>query len=954
MLRPLQRLKRVPEGKDSMEELLREQEQFYQEKPEPAAKLVKPKVSRFKQMQDEMRKKEREAQEEKGGRKEPELEELDVTEPGIRETVTEHKFTVIPPIVAAPCSATFGFPSAKPLLPSLRAKPRPQLPTPTRSTSVLAEADGIDEENTKMLHSMSGHDVKEQIDSVHIALGDRLSAFLQKRGEMKIKNDMRSSRRGTGTEDNDVLPSPHPSSSSTEVVTNPCATAQEDTTKHVRFAAAPSDDEVNGALCGVRTYRTTVEAEEEEETKKPYELSISDIERKKMEWMEPVMAGVEENEGVAGGGTNVSRYDFQGNLLAPDEEGTYPALYHHGEDPHRAGYATHELLLLARSSDLSQRATALKILENVVKRRPEEAPEILPELPELLFWLLTQRRRPAIYLATLRIIAALENVHTDSRQDLLELIEDSSDIFLPRMPQSESCSGWTAFFTAFVKPRTAPTVYLDPKQLLDRLLVDPKEPSLEIILWQMRSLRGLANLGHDVLGCIPRSGVLQFDDTYARMELVRLICASSQSIEGASWWLEDQDTLTLVRQAILTGAREEGVRTWCLWLDHGLGMDEDVDCFLPELMRLLPHATPRQQCVLLRYLYKVNLTTTNTREVHRLLVHSSHSTCITTGAPFVREAIAALVETPWTYRPLRRLRALVEPIWPPTIWPAKQSFALDGTECCPLPSDREWGIFAGAPMAPFAPSEAWVDRILRAEETHMPGRDLPCAAPLWEVGVPRSCRKAALRAARDAKNARSSALEFGVDLPIELWQPCEDWCSAVLAPFIAVKQASATAILRLLEHLPKLEAPDSVVFLALCVVTERFSTDHAVLAMVDRLLVLPFMPQGGLPFPEAFTTRLVDMFEALMQLFTDFGEHSSTLVRMLACFAAEWAPAEVRRKFWLLDPHFPILLCHAWKDGDPLVGDPGTYKENDPDFHHLLEPYRSHTCATMMPLVSFL
>lgn len=919
-MRALQRPKRVPEGEDGFEDLLREQAQFFSEKAEPAAKVVKPKVSRFKQMQEEMRQREQELQEDK---KEPEIAELgemDETGPGVSETVTEHTFTEIPPIIATACSAQRGFPSAKNLLPSLRAKRIAQVPTPARNPNV-PEANGIDEENIALLRDMNGHDVKEHIDSIHASLGDRLATFLQKRGEAKIKSEMPQNSSG------DTV-AHHPSSGSRSGVDPPPLEA---VTKKVHF------DEKSIEVA--RTYRA------EEATEKPIEMSISESERKKMEWMEPVLPCMDEEVD----GTSVQRFDFDGKLLAHDEEGTYPALYHHGEDPHRAGYAAHELLLLARSSDLSQRATALKIIENIVRRYPEDAPTNLAQLPELLYWLLLQRRRPSIYLAALRIVAALENTHPDGRLDLLDVVEDSREILLPRIPQPEPCSGWTAFFTAFIKARKPSPAFLDPKQLLELVVIDPKESSVDILLWQLRALRGLANLGHDISVHLSRAELLQINDPVVRMELVRLIRASSRSIEGASWWLEDQDTLTLVRQAVLTGAREEGLRIWCSWLDHGLGLDEDVDCFLPEVMRIAHSVPPRLQCVILRYLRKVNLFSVGEQEVHRWLVPASQSTCITTGAPFVREAIASLVETTWTFRPLRRLRALVEPIWPSTQWPAEKAWAVDALD---TPNDALWGIFPGAPMAPCVP-DGWVDYVLQVDEAQVAGRDLPCVAPLWEVGLRKGT--AALGSVRVAKEARNIALESGIDLPVELWQPCEDWCSAQLAPFLAVREASAEAMTALLDQIPKLEAPHSVVFLTLCVATELFSDNDDMLAAIDRLLVLPSMPMGGMPFPTAFGNRLVELFDVLMQRFADEGVCHPTLVRLLVCFAAQWAPVEVRRKFWLADPHFPILLCHHWTNaGMKLVGNQEAYKEIDDEICQHLDPYLEHAQSTAMPLAAIL
>jgi len=462
----------------------------------------------------------------------------------------------------------------------------------------------------------------------------------------------------------------------------------------------------------------------------------------------------------------------------------------------------------------------------------------------------------------------------------------------------------------------------------------------------MRVLRGLARLGHDVLGHVPRSAILQHQNPLVQTELVHLIRASSNNYEGAMWWLEDQDTLTLVRQAIFTGAREEALRIWCLWLDHGLGLDEDIDCFLPELSRLLPAAPPRQQCVFLRFLAKVNMRTAQTTEIiHKWLVHPSHSTCITSGAPFVLETIASLVETPWTFRILRRLRECVEDCWPPTQWPVHGSFKASSI---PTLADDCWGIFPGAPMAPFVPDDLLVPLLCMEE---LPCRELPFAAPLWEVGLRQGME--GLQSTRDGREARRRALDLGIDLPLELWLPCEDSCSAVLAPFLAVKEAPKEVVRALLDQIPKLEAPNSVTFLALCVIMERFSDDDSLLDLIDPLLMHPSMPMGGLPFPSAFSKRLVDLFEALMRRLTDDCVRHPTLVRLLACFAAQWSPLEVRRKFWVSDPHFPTLLCQFWGESS-LVGSPETYTEMDPEMLSHLEPYRVHPCAKKMPLAAFL
>lgn len=117
-------------------------------------------------------------------------------------------------------------------------------------------------------------------------------------------------------------------------------------------------------------------------------------------------------------------------------------------------------------------------------------------------------------------------------------------------------------------------------------------------------------------------------------------------------------------------SKEEALRIWCLWLDHGLGVDEDMDCFVPELMRQCPMLGEREQCVLIRCIAKVVALGSGQRgndndderdaRIDPALVPPSHSSCLTQGpAPFVRESIEAMRPCAWTRRPLERLRRVV-------------------------------------------------------------------------------------------------------------------------------------------------------------------------------------------------------------------------------------------------------------------------------------------------------
>ncbi|RNA07214.1 RNA polymerase II-associated 1 [Brachionus plicatilis] len=92
-------------------------------------------------------------------------------------------------------------------------------------------------------------------------------------------------------------------------------------------------------------------------------LHMDKIEYDKLEWMlKP--RNVAKTEG-----SKSARFDFEGNLVAPEEEvPTIRALHHHGSEPDLAGYTLDELFHLARSKFNQQRVLALQTLGNILKR----------------------------------------------------------------------------------------------------------------------------------------------------------------------------------------------------------------------------------------------------------------------------------------------------------------------------------------------------------------------------------------------------------------------------------------------------------------------------------------------------------------------------------------------------------------------------------------------------------
>jgi len=63
------------------------------------------------------------------------------------------------------------------------------------------------------------------------------------------------------------------------------------------------------------------------------------------------------------------RFDFDGNLLAPDQDvPTHLGLHHHGNDPGLPGYSLEELFQMIRSNFLQQRSIGLQTLSKIIEK----------------------------------------------------------------------------------------------------------------------------------------------------------------------------------------------------------------------------------------------------------------------------------------------------------------------------------------------------------------------------------------------------------------------------------------------------------------------------------------------------------------------------------------------------------------------------------------------------------
>ena len=100
-------------------------------------------------------------------------------------------------------------------------------------------------------------------------------------------------------------------------------------------------------------------------------------EGRKVEWMKDVEACPETSS------KNSDRFGFDG-LVISKIQAAHSGLYHHGEEPSRAGYTLEELCLLMRSTVPSQRAMALQVITKILNLRRSAADSDTQGLPPTL------------------------------------------------------------------------------------------------------------------------------------------------------------------------------------------------------------------------------------------------------------------------------------------------------------------------------------------------------------------------------------------------------------------------------------------------------------------------------------------------------------------------------------------------------------------------------------------
>nr|XP_037272072.1 LOW QUALITY PROTEIN: RNA polymerase II-associated protein 1-like [Rhipicephalus microplus] len=113
--------------------------------------------------------------------------------------------------------------------------------------------------------------------------------------------------------------------------------------------------------------------DEEELPIKPSEAAqkwvhMDDVEKDKLQWM-TMLPPVKAPNPKDAAAPCVGRFDFDGELVPPDQEvPVHRGLHHHGDNPEMAGYSTAEILRLLRSQVRSQRLLALQLLERMLTK----------------------------------------------------------------------------------------------------------------------------------------------------------------------------------------------------------------------------------------------------------------------------------------------------------------------------------------------------------------------------------------------------------------------------------------------------------------------------------------------------------------------------------------------------------------------------------------------------------
>ncbi|KAJ3261570.1 RNA polymerase II associated protein 1 [Boothiomyces macroporosus] len=139
-------------------------------------------------------------------------------------------------------------------------------------------------------------------------------------------------------------------------------------------------------------------------------------EEKKLEWTKEIPMAVQDQ----------MRLDFHGCILDSGVEyGSISGLYHHGDQPDRAGYTIEELVHLTKSTFPSQRAFSLQIISLIVEKiysqsySPQNCKDITAKLKKENIALVSRigmdAKHETVYCMAINLLATILGYHNNGR-----------------------------------------------------------------------------------------------------------------------------------------------------------------------------------------------------------------------------------------------------------------------------------------------------------------------------------------------------------------------------------------------------------------------------------------------------------------------------------------------------------------------------------------------------------
>ncbi|EGG22506.1 hypothetical protein DFA_04634 [Cavenderia fasciculata] len=213
---------------------------------------------------------------------------------------------------------------------------------------VTSLAGDIDNENKKKLETMSDQEIKDNQDFILKSLDPKLIEMLKSRGKAKNNNN-------NNNKDDDQKEKTS-SSLKRELQKDPIEMFMDDLHKENEFRVKQQQQIKQEKL-----------EQKEKDQKVDFVEALEKVkENEENKWMKELSDKDRAKHGLGLANFKNWRFGFRGELIVNSEDiPTHLGLHHHGQDAAEAGYTIQELSLLIRSTNHSQKTTALRILSDI-------------------------------------------------------------------------------------------------------------------------------------------------------------------------------------------------------------------------------------------------------------------------------------------------------------------------------------------------------------------------------------------------------------------------------------------------------------------------------------------------------------------------------------------------------------------------------------------------------------